>query len=147
MADRLPVLVSVLATDAETGEEPMRVRMPGTLEDQSDCVVLRYTESLAEDGGVSAERTEVTLRAGADHAVMQRRGAFGAMMVFRPGETRESAYHTPYGDLPMAVRTRAVAFTRDADRGEIRLDYELSLKDGTFGRRLLTLTWQACRPC
>ncbi|MBR4712021.1 MAG: DUF1934 domain-containing protein [Clostridia bacterium] len=147
MAERVPVLIDIAAEEADDDGEPMHVRVPGTAEKRAEGTVLRYAEHLTEEDGDPAARTEVTLLVRPGYAVMQRRGAYGAMMVFEPGQSRDSCYRTPYGDLPMSVCARTVETVSAESGGSLRLDYDLTVQGGPASRRVFALTWRECGPC
>lgn len=147
MAERVPVLISIMSSDSGEDGEPISVQMPGTAEIRPGDTVLRYTEYLdPEDAGTSM-RTEVTLRARPGYAVMQRKGAFGIMMIFETGQRRGTLYHTPYGDMPVSVRAKTVETERTDGAGSVRLIYELALQGGPSALRTMVLTWRETGPC
>ena len=132
---------AVIRIVSESDGERMDITVPGEGEAGDGTVALRWTERLSEDGGLSDE-TRVSLRARQGYAMMQRRGVWAVSMVFDPGTARESAYHTPYGDLPMQVEAREVSLSGAEDGGELIVAYALSVQGGPPDERRLSLKWR-----
>ena len=129
---------ALIRVESEAAGERMEISVPGealvgeTLAGDK-TVRLRWTERLEEDSGFSGE-TRAALQARDGHAMMQRKGPYAVSLVFVPGETRETVYRTPYGELPMSVRAE--------EGGEVRLEYGLWMQGGQEDLRRMSLTWR-----
>ncbi len=132
---------AVIRMESVSGEERMEVTVPGEAQLADPAVVLRWRERLSEDDGLSPE-TAVTLRARPGHAMMQRRGPWAVSMVFEPGASRESAYHTPYGDLPITVAAEAVDVAFTPEGGQVDIAYGLVIQGGQTERRSMNIVWR-----
>ena len=73
--------------------------------------------------------TRAALQARNGHAMMQRKGPYAVSMVFAPGETKETVYRTPYGELPVSVSAEEVSLRMTPAGGELRLAYGLRMQD------------------
>ncbi len=129
------VMVTIL-TEAE--DSPMRLVLPGEMCRQPDAVLLRWRERITED---AAEETLVRLRIGRDRVMMHRGGAFSTALVFEPGRCHSGSYQTPYGELPLTVETLSLAHSAEADGGECRLEYDLTIQGSETARRKMRIRY------
>lgn len=121
----IPILISLDAQSNTEGqpEDTMRLITTGELILKQDEVIIRYEESI--DESEPPQKIEISVK---DHViVMSRKGTFDANMVFQKGQRYESQYHTPYGDLDMALYCTRASFSRDREGGEMVLQYQLDL--------------------
>lgn len=138
MADKpqQPVLVAIrIKSTDEQGHpvEDMRMMAPGTLTCQAeDTYLLRYTETMQDEDTGASISAEVRLKLQPAHVIMMRTGQYGTTMVFTKGQRFEGTYHTPYGDMGMAVYTTRLLTTLSPQRGRLVLDYQLDMNGG-FG--------------
>ena len=127
MAERkgVPILISLDAQSTTEGqpEDSMRLITTGELLETPEEVIVRYEESL--DESEPPQQIELTVR---NHVItMSRKGTYDANMVFQKGQRYESQYHTPFGDLDMALYCTRATYTADQEGGEISLQYQLDL--------------------
>jgi len=121
----IPILISLDAQSNTEGqpEDTMRLITTGELFEKQDETVIRYEESIDENE--PPQKIEVVVR---DNVItMSRKGVYDANMVFQKGQRYESQYHTPYGDLDMALYCTRATFSIDKEGGEISLQYQLDL--------------------
>jgi len=130
-----------IRVESESAGERMEISVPGEGLAGEKTVRLRWTERLEEDGGFSGE-TRAALQARNGHAMMQRKGPYAVSMVFAPGETKETVYRTPYGELPVSVSAEEVSLRMTPAGGELRLAYGLRMQGGQEDRRRMKLTWR-----
>ena len=100
----------------------------GEMELEEERAVIRYEETL--DESMPAQR------GGYDHrrwgATMSRDGEYATDMVFRMGCRYEGSYHTPYGDMELAVFCTRLRYDPGVRTGgEVQLSYQLDL-NGAF---------------
>lgn len=62
---------------------------------------------------------------------LTRKGEFGSKMYYQEGKTEQIIYHTPYGDMIMALKTLRIDNHLE-NGGELRLTYELSVNEEFF---------------
>ena len=134
---------AMIRVESESEGERMDISVTGEALVTEGSVRLRWTERLEEDSGFSQE-TRAALQARDGHAMMQRKGSYAVSMVFAPGESHETVYRTPYGELPVAVRAETVRLTMplNAEGGEIFLAYSLQIQGGAEDQRRMRLTWR-----
>ena len=121
----IPILISLDAQSTTEGqpEDTMRLITTGELFENGNDVVIRYEESI--DESEPPQKIEITVH---DHVItMTRKGTFDANMVFQKGQRYESQYHTPYGDLDMALYCTRASYAADHEGGEVVLQYQLDL--------------------
>ena len=125
-----PVMVSLSTSEQRPDggvDGPLRVLLPGELKQGDGDVLLRYNESVEED---SAATTQVHMRLRPGQMTMIRSGDFGTTMVFSRGKRFEGSYHTPYGDIPLALYTTRMSASLGEAEGSASLEYRLEL-DGS----------------
>lgn len=126
----IPVLITIHSSahrDELSEDESISMLTSGVMELEEDRAVIRYEETLDE----SLPAQQVTLTVEDDAATMSRDGEYAADMVFRSGCRYEGSYHTPFGDMGLAVYCTKMRYELDADGGEIHLSYQLDL-NGAF---------------
>ncbi len=142
----IPVMISVISSArGENGvpEETLQLIMKGELTPKPDGWLLHYEETLEDD----ADHTRVThdmrllLRPG--HVTILRKGMYGMMMVLSRGKRYEGVYHTPYGDMPMAVYPTRVHCVLGPDHGEAEFEYQLDIQGGFVSVRRMTVAYTA----
>ena len=121
----IPILISLDAQSTSEGqpEDTMRLITTGELFEKPGNVVIRYEETIDENE--PAHKIEMMVQG--NTITMNRQGIFDAKMVFQKGQRYESQYHTPYGDLDMALYCTKATYTRTRETGEIALQYQLDV--------------------
>ena len=126
----IPVLISIRSNahrEDIADDETMTMLTSGRMELDEDKAVIRYEEAL--DESMPAQPVEVDV---ADDCVtMTRGGAYETQMVFRMGSRYEGQYHTPFGDMELAVYCTHLDYEVDEQGGVITLSYQLDL-NGQF---------------
>ncbi|MCI5956296.1 MAG: DUF1934 domain-containing protein [Clostridiales bacterium] len=126
----IPMLISIHSNahrDEANEDETLTMLTSGVLELYENRAVIRYEETLEE--GMPAQRVTVTIEN--DVATMSRNGDYATDMVFRMGCRYEGQYHTPYGDMELAVYCTRLRYDLAEDGGELLLSYQLDL-NGRF---------------
>lgn len=126
----IPVLISIRSNahrDEIAEDETLTMLVPGEMELDDAKAVIRYEETL--DDSMPAQQVEVTVEE--NGATMSRGGAYATQMVFRMGCRYEGQYHTPYGDMDLAVYCTRLGYDLDEDGGTLELSYQLDL-NGKF---------------
>ena len=136
----IKVAVTIRALQTLDGEkETMTQRAQGTLRREGETWLLTYREGEASGLG----DTQTSLEVGPAQAVLTRTGEVVSRMVFRPGQSQTSVYQTPYGRLPMTLRTLALRSDLSPEGGHIAIHYQIQLGGGSAGETRLRLTVQA----
>lgn len=117
----IPVLITIRSSahrDQDAEDETISMLTSGQLELEDTRAVIRYEETLDE----SLPAQQVVMTINEEGATMSRGGEYATDMVFRMGCRYEGSYHTPYGDMELAVYcTRALRSGRGRGRGTAEL--------------------------
>ena len=126
----IPVLVSLKSSahrDEAAEDENMSMLTSGQLEVDDTKAVIRYEESI--DESMPPQKVEITIE---DETVtMNRGGAYATQMVFRLGCRYEGQYHTPFGDMDLALYCTRLGYDLGDDGGALELSYQLDI-NGKF---------------
>ena len=98
----IPVLITIRSSahrDQDAEDETISMLTSGQLELEDTRAVIRYEETLDE----SLPAQQVVMTINEEGATMSRGGEYATDMVFRMGCRYEGSYHTPYGDMELAV--------------------------------------------
>lgn len=117
---------------------------PERLEQQADACLektpagwtLTYEEG--EEFGLGSTRT--ILEIGENSITLTRAGETRSQMVFQTGQAHTSLYETPYGKLPMTIRTLSLKADLTGEGGGIRIHYQIQLGNSPGGETRLELT-------
>ena len=131
---RLRVVSRMTEDDGQTHE--IKCARRGVLCEQGGGVALAYDDE--QDG----ERARIELWTDAARARMTRRGMTSAVLEFTPGERTGGVYRTPYGEIPVAVRTHTLSLTREETGGLLALDYDVFVGGERTARTHLTAQWR-----
>ena len=104
---------------------------------------LTYKE-VQEDGG---ETSTIELTIGKNDVTMTRLGDYGTSMVFSPGQRYEGSYHTPFGEMDMAVFASMVQCHLTPDQGDIKLVYQLDLQGQFAAEHELNMQFHGRKKC
>lgn len=129
-------------------DAPIRLMTTGQLKPTSSGFVLRYVERSTDEGTGEVTASPVTLSLQPDRVVMNRSGEFGTTMVFVKDTRFEGLYHTPYGDMGLALYTTHVYCKAAADRGTVRLEYQIDMHGRYAATQTIALDYVAeVSPC
>ena len=110
--------------------------------------MLRYVESAADDNTGEVMSSTVTLTLQPDRVVMSRAGEFGSTMVFVKDTRFQGLYHTPYGDMGLALYTTHVYCRAERDKGTVRLEYQIDMNGRYASTQTIALDYVAeAAPC
>ena len=104
--DKTPVLINLISTirDEEGEQEaPMQLFCRGELKKTASGYLIRYQESMPTEDDSEMVTSDVILSLSEHRVTMSRPGEYGTTMVFVKDQRFEGAYHTPFGDMAMAV--------------------------------------------
>ena len=94
-----------------------------------------------ETGEIMTSDISLSLRNG--KITMERKGDFSNTMVFAKGQRFEGVYHTPYGEMDMAVFTKEAACKFGKTEGNIHLKYQLNIQGNYTSTNELHLEYKA----
>lgn len=138
-----PVLVTI-SSCARTGTEedpPMRLRCRGQLKESTNGYLLRYQEIQTDDGSGQTISQDVILGMQPERVTMTRLGAYGTTMVFVKDRRFEGAYHTPYGDLELALFATQVNCQLGPESGSVHLEYQLDMQGNYAAVQVIDVTY------
>lgn len=139
-----PVLVTLVSGSHAEGSEPeeiIRLRCQGELKESTSGYLLRYQEVQTDDETGRPVSQDVILSLQPDRVTMNRLGAFGTTMVFVKDRRFEGAYHTPYGDLGMALFATQVNCQLGPESGSVHLEYQLDMQGNYAAVQTIDVTY------
>lgn len=134
------VTVTIRSLQRGAGESQSVIQhVEGRLREEGEELLLTYREG--ENSGLG--KTGTTLRLEPGRATLTRTGEVRAHMVFQEGEEHTSLYETPYGKLPMTIRTQRLEEKLSRAGGSLYLIYQIQLGGADMGETRLRLTVNA----
>ena len=127
---KIPVLVSLKSCahrDEAAEDENMSMLTSGQLMVDDTKAIIRYEESI--DESLPPQKVEILVEG--ETVTMNRGGAYSTQMVFRLGCRYEGQYHTPYGDMDLALYCTRLGYDLGDDGGALELSYQLDI-NGKF---------------
>lgn len=124
-------------------DAPIRIMTTGKLKPTSGGFMLRYVESAADEATGEIMSSPVTLTLQPDRVVMNRAGEFGSTMVFVKDTRFQGQYHTPYGDMGLALYTTHVYCKAGKDKGTVRLEYQIDMNGRYASTQTIALDYVA----
>lgn len=152
--DHTPVLINLLATARydRMPEVPIQFITVGKLFYHGpEDAQIQYVESQQDEETGEIMNSDISLTFSKDKITIQREGDFSNTMVFSNGKRFEGVYHTPYGEMDMAVYTREAACRIGSGDGSVHLKYQLSIQGNYTSTNELHLEYKtdgsrnACR--
>ena len=126
----IPVLISLKSTahrEEAAEDERMSMLTSGTLEVDDAKAVIRYEESI--DESLPPQPVEILVEE--ETVTMNRGGSYSTQMVFCLGCRYEGQYHTPFGDMDLALYCTRLGYDLGDDGGALELSYQLDI-NGKF---------------
>ena len=142
-------LVSASHADGAEPETPIRLRCQGEMRRTSNGCMLRYKEVQTDEDSRQTLTQDVILAIQPDRVTMTRLGAYGTTMVFMKDRRFEGAYHTPYGDLALALFTTQVNSQIGDECGSVHLEYQLDMQGSYAAVQTIDVTYvsEGAAPC
>ena len=131
MDSHTPVFINLLAIARyeHMPDYPIQFMTIGDLYySNPDEALLRYVESQQDEETGEIIRSDISLSLKGGRITMEREGDFSNTMVFAKGQRFEGVYHTPYGEMDMAVFTKEAACRFSRSEGNIHLKYQLNIQ-------------------
>lgn len=105
--------------------------------------LLQYAESQQDEETGEIIKSDISLSLHDGRITMERKGEFANTMVFSKGQRFEGVYHTPYGEMDMAVYTKDAQCTFSRSEGNIHLKYQLNIQGNYASTNELHLEYKA----
>lgn len=120
------VLVSVKSVQRDRDGQDTVVELisPGTWYEKNGTQYVRYEESSVT--GMDGVKTTIKIYDGS--IVLLRTGAVNMRHQYILGEERETVYETPFGEIPMAVKTHELTVDFHDGTGHVHLGYDISVE-------------------
>ena len=150
----IPVLVTLSSyAKGEHGEkeQPIKLMCHGKLKLTADGCMLKYQEIQQDDTGATNAQDVVLNIQPKDgpRVTMTRLGDYGTTMVFVKDRRFEGAYHTPFGDLGLALYAMQVQCKLGEDYGSIHLEYQLDMQGSYSAVQCIDVSFcaESSQPC
>ena len=131
MKHNTPVFINLLAIARyeQMPDYPIQFMTVGNLSyTNKDEARLDYAESQQDEDTGEILTSDISLSLRNGKITMERKGDFSNTMVFAKGQRFEGVYHTPYGEMDMAVFTKEAACKFGKTEGNIHLIYQLNIQ-------------------
>ena len=141
-----PVFINLLAIARydHMPDYPIQFMTVGQLHYHNpDEAQLRYVESQQDEETGEIMKSDILLSLHNGKITMERKGEFSNTMVFSKGQRFEGIYHTPYGEMDMAVFTKEAACRFGKSEGNIHLKYQLNIQGDYASTNELHLEYKA----
>lgn len=141
-----PVFINLLAIARyeQMPEYPIQFMTTGKLYyKNAGEALLQYVESQEDEETGEITRSDILLSLSDGKVTMQRSGDFSNTMVFSSGKRFEGTYHTPYGEMDMAVFTKEAACRIGNREGSLHLKYQLQIQGNYASTNELHLEYRA----
>lgn len=150
----IPVLVTLSSyAKGEHGEkeQPIKLMCHGKLKPTADGCMLKYQEVQQDDTGATQTQDVILNIQQKDgpRVTMTRMGDYGTTMVFVKDRRFEGAYHTPYGDLALALYAMQVQCKVEEDHGHVHLEYQLDMQGSYSAVQCIDVSFcaESNKPC
>ena len=150
----IPVLVTLSSyAKGEHGEkeQPIKLMCHGKLKPTADGCMLKYQEVQQDDTGATQTQDVILNIQQKDgpRVTMTRMGDYGTTMVFVKDRRFEGAYHTPYGDLALALYAMQVQCKVEEDHGHVHLEYQLDMQGSYSAVHCIDVSFcaESSKPC
>ena len=131
MNSQKPVFINLLAIARydHMPDYPIQFMTVGKLSyANSGEALLQYVESQQDEETGEILNSDISLSLRDGKITMERKGEFSNTMVFAKGQRYEGTYHTPYGEMDMAVYTKEANCRFGSSDGNIHLKYQLNIQ-------------------
>ena len=150
----IPVLVTLSSyAKGEHGEkeQPIKLMCHGKLKLTADGCMLKYQEIQQDDTGATNAQDVILNIQPKDgpRVTMTRLGDYGTTMVVVKDRRFEGAYHTPYGDLALALYAMQVQCKVAEDHGSVHLEYQLDMQGSYSAVQCIDVSFcaESSTPC
>ena len=131
------VTVAIRSLQRGSGESQSATQhVEGRLSGEGEKLLLTYRER--EDSGLGQTLTTLHMEPG--RVTLTRTGEVKTHMVFQEGKAHTSLYETPYGKLPMTIRTQRLEEKLSLAGGSLYVIYEIQLGGADVGETRLRHT-------
>lgn len=128
----MPVLLSIRGEQYFDGIDPDATELmtDGAMTLTADGLLLSYQET--ELTGM--EGTTTTFEVKGPRVILTRSGTVNSQMVFEEGRRHTSLYETPFGELPVDIRTSALKHNLTERGGVMEIQYSIAVNHSVTGK-------------
>lgn len=109
--------------DITDGEETIESIIPGSCQQIGEHYYIKYEE--LQEG--FTEKTDVLLKARPGYLEMTKKGLVNVHMIIASGETHQTNYVTPFGNLLFTLRGKNVAVSADEEGIHLHARYSMDV--------------------
>ncbi len=109
--------------DVTEDDETIESMIQGSCKKIGDVYYIKYEE--LQEG--FTEKTDVLLKAKPGYLEMIKKGLINVHMIIAAGETHQTNYTTPFGDLLFTIRGKNVAVSEDEEGVRLRARYSMDV--------------------
>lgn len=130
--ETMPVLLSIRGEQYFDGIDPDATELmtDGAMTLTADGLLLSYQET--ELTGM--EGTTTTFEVKGPRVILTRSGTVNSQMVFEEGRRHTSLYETPFGELPVDIRTSALKHNLTERGGVMEIQYSIAVDHSVTGK-------------
>jgi uncharacterized beta-barrel protein YwiB (DUF1934 family) len=146
LKNQTPVFINLLAIARydHMPDYPIQFMTKGNLRFiNSGEALLQYAESQQDEETGEIMKADISLSLRDGKITMERKGDYASTMVFSKGQRFEGIYHTPYGEMDMAVYTREADCRFSSSEGKLHLKYQLDIQGNYTSTNELHLEYRA----
>lgn len=136
------VLVTVCGIQMADGEtsEPIEVVSAGERFEKNGKIYIIYDEVVQEDTGTaSGEIVKNTIRIDGQQLDLIKRGEGGTHLVFNEGESNQTYYRTPYGNMEVTLHTSQLKMNVDEELIEVIAKYHLEINHAQIAECVVSI--------
>ena len=130
--EKFPVLLTIRGEQYFDDVDPDETKLmtDGTMEISEEGIFLTYEET--ELTGM--EGTTTTFEVKGKQVVLARSGTVNSQMIFEEGKQHTSLYETPFGELPVDIRTSSLRHTLSERGGLMEIRYAIAVANTATGQ-------------
>lgn len=123
------VLVRISGVHQSPGEnitdvdEAIELIVPGAYYYKNNKQYILY-EEIGENGEITKNQLKIY---DDKHVEIRKSGSLSVCMMFETGKIHPAAYQTPFGEIKIAMDTRAIEMEEEENRISIEIDYRLEV--------------------
>ena len=130
--EKIPVLLTIRGEQYFDDVDPNETKLmtDGTMELTETGMILTYEET--ELTGM--EGTTTTFEVKEKQVILTRSGTVNSQMVFEEGKQHTSLYETPFGELPVDIRTSRLRHNLSERGGVMDIRYSIAVANTATGQ-------------
>jgi len=115
------VLIKIKGLQLGLEEETIEANLQGRYGVINGSHCISYEEKLSDNDSV----TKNIIKATSDRVIITKKNGVDTRLEFDPKKITGTVYHTPYGNISLSIRTKAISIKDGPDLLELNLEYSL----------------------